>query len=268
MHKVIYLTLPKEKLLGDYSEKHINELVDEYLSPFTLEEDGDNSHKDIFLDYYSIGGRFSGPFMTQIDSNSSIFTNENAYGILDKYNAYMNDGKPGPYIIDGVEYKFVNGACKKDIKWEILEKIVMAINSNWALWKYVIKTNYELPSEGNKERVDDSIYENGILLFDNNDELSDFLKRLVDNFSLDETLLEFNSKFSDIYNPGNDFIDAFVSKDGKWHDVVDLDLPPELLKAVSEAEAACFGESDVSNIYDYINALDDDDYIVVVDGHI
>ena len=265
-HKIIYMGISAEEVAGDYSKEHIDSIVEKklsrYVEPEEYEDEDEEEDEDCEeefsgykLDWYQIGGRWGGAFATLKGKQSAYPTENNEFATdTDLYDIACNDGKKGPYIIEGEEFIPVNGACKKDLDFTTVSKIflygqykarMMLLNKDERVSE--VQKDYEIDG-------DDLYTKDGHeFMINRNETFEDFLNRL------------YRGDF--IYTYTLDDTDAYIDFDGEWHDMDELfgeilEKTKDIANISSEAYNA-FQEK----AREFVKSLSDDDYVIIIDGH-
>ena len=254
MHNTVYMVISANKIEGDASKKHIDEIVQDVLMPYCGEE-----AEDWHMDWYVIGGRWAG-FSAVLkgtkcyESSSGTF----AYSLFDKYDALMNNGEHGPYVIDGVEYIPINGARKKDILWDCIHKfdtmntmrIFQMLLNEEDRNRYlggVLPENYSIDG--------DALYlKSGSLCYRAGESFAEFTERL--GIALTKSILP---------------VDAYIDKDGEWHNGDDLMDDAEFMEKLIEESENVVEDLEYAlteRFFKYIDEdVEDDEFILVLDTH-
>lgn len=260
-HKTIYIALPAAKVGGDTSREHIDELTDFILSPYVEETAAEGMMR---IDWYKIGGRWTGAFAALKSAPSAYLPEDGGFGyeFIDRYDLICNSGERGPYIAGKEEFIPVNGACNKDIEWDALDKLNQY--SGYRYMEMVLnrdeRVGGEVPDE--LEIIGDELY----MIVEDDKML--FLKR---GESFEERNERMEIEFDSFVMPP----DAYIDLDGVWHDDNDIwerwekggpKAISDVLSSGGNPQEVAFKEF-VAGFYKMRDSLQDDDYILVVDGH-
>lgn len=259
MHKTIYMIISKSEINGDTSKEHIDAIVERVLTPY-CGSDAEEDH--YYMDWYQIGGRWAG-FTGVIKGTDCYPTEEGrfAYEHFDRYDAFVNNGKFGPYVIDDIEYIPIIGAKKKDIAWDCIEKF----NNAWMLRYFQIVVNEAERNALLGGEIPAGFYVENDVLYLESDVEHNALYIKGETFT--ENMLRRGIKFGKgIMTP-----DAYVDKEGKWHDDNQIwendELMRNLIENNEDLEMAVM-EKFSDGLYDYLEEqVEDEDYILVIDGH-
>ena len=256
MHNRVYVTIPVSKLAGDASTKHIDKLVADIMKSYCPPTAKPGMAK---MDYYTVGGRFGG--FTGVVKGTDCYPNPSGqfdYTFTDEYDAYFYFGQQhGPYKFDNTEYVPVIGAKKKDIAFDSVNKLAVAIQLR--VWEIMLKEdlrkqylNGSIP-EGCSVRAD-GVYANGELLLKKNETYAEAAKRHGVKFA---TFLT---------DP-----DAYIDLNGKWHSDDEVFADKAFMKKAEKSSGNLIAEAAeefINRLIKYIeNTLGDEDYIVMVDTH-
>lgn len=252
-HKTVYMGIPANKLDGKFDPEKIASFVKTTMEQYVEETAKEGNVK---CDWYVIGGRWEGS-VAAIKGTQNILETQNgqfAYTFFDQYNAVMNNGQSGPYIMDNVEYIPVDGGLKKDIAWDAIAK--WNAYNTYLIFKLILQKDPRFGGgipEGYKV-IDEDLYlcpsGKDVLAVKNNENFYDWAKRLGETFER-------------IVLPP----DAYIDTKGVWHDENDLwkncPTPSELTRLL-ESSQEMFTEV-FEKFLD--EELQDDDCFVVLDCH-
>ena len=186
-----------------------------------------------YWDWWSIGGRFSGRLMAKEDSESALFI-------------------PKEETSEYVPPTLCNGARLRDIDWEGLRKLQMKTDER----KYKVFSEAFLTHDTSELPMGFRLKEDGIYnvfgekVYKAGQTLQDFLGTKYDNFDSNGGWKSY---------PLTTF--AFVDADGEWHGVGEMGWFGvsfnDKERSAWEAEMQAF-----------LEGLDEDDYLVILDCHI
>lgn len=260
MHNFLFLGIPAKGLSNGFNLDDIQVYVDKVMSKYVMDTANEENVK---CDYYQIGGRWQGLFGAKAENKNVILTDtgmfEENYDFFPFYNALVNNGENGPYIIDDVEYVPVNGGLMSDIGLDV-------INRFREYRMYLIFKSF-LDGDSRVGNAPDTcrITEEGIYFADDSGEERLMLKK-------GETFAQFAERL------GISFVwewitpHAFVDLGGVWHDENEVwdNIQAELLSGKFPAEdvMANAGEKFAEMAYEFVKSLNPEDGLVVVDYHI
>ncbi len=260
MHRFLFLGIPAKNLSNGFKLDSIRAYVKKVMREYAMDTADEENVK---CDYYEIGGRWQGVFAAKKDSKNIILTDtgmfEENYDFFPFYDALVNDGANGPYIIDDVEYVPVNGGFMSDIDLEV-------VNRFREYRMYLIFKSF-LDGDSRVGNAPDTcrITEEGIYFTDDSGEERLMLKK-------GETFAQFTERMEIKFVP--DFIPphAYIDLDGVWHDENDVwdNIQAELLSGkfpaldIMEIAREKFAEM----VYKFMKGLNPEDGLVVVDYHV
>ena len=259
-HKTVYMGIAASELKGEFDAQKIISIVDKIMAKYVEETAEDD---DIKCDGYEIGGRLEG-VIAAFKNSENILKTENGtfpYQGFNEYNAIVNNGNIGPYVIDEVEYIPVNGGLKKDIAWDAIEKLDEY--KSISLLRMIFTRDPRLG--GNVPEVYE-IKEDGLYI--NSDGQSTLVLKKGETFS--EWADRIGKQFNRNFLPP----DAYIDTNGVWHDADEYwetfqdalingnpdDIPEDPEQAASQAFLA-----DFEKFMD--DELKDNDCFVVLDCH-
>lgn len=259
-HKTVYLGISANKLNGNVSEDKIYLYVETVMSKYVEET---AKSRNVKCDWYLIGGRWEGA-IGAVKGTKNILSAENGtfiYTLFDEYDAIVNNGQRGPYFLDGIEYIPISGGFKKDIDWNSVSKFNQY--KKFKLLELVLNRD---PKIGNKLPSEYKIVDNDLYI-ETDGQKNQILKK-GETFS--EWIKRQNIKFSrEMLNP-----DAYVDKNGVWHDENDIWAEFEKKNINFETENMAKNpfeavqESFIKQFENFMdNELQDDDYFVILDCH-
>lgn len=203
-HKTVYLGIPANRLGGEFSSDKITAVVEKIMERY-VEKTADE--RNIKCDWYEIGGRWAGSIgaikgtETVIPAESGLF----AYQLFDKYDAIVNNGQRGPYVVDETVYIPVNAGLKKSIAWDSIAKLDEY--KSYKLYELILKRD---PRVGEAlpaylEIIDENLYVKGnvktVLVLKNGE-------------SFYERAVRMEKQFGRMMAPP----DAYIDTNGVWHD--------------------------------------------------
>ena len=256
MHKIVFMIIPAEKLSGNTTKNNIDSVIDTILAPYCGADDSKWQ-----MDSYEVGGRWSG-FWGVVKGTDCYPSEEGrfAYRQFQFYDALVNGGEIGPYIVEGTEYIPVIGAKKKNIAWECVPLFEMY--SLFKLFQIAMNEDRDVLPEG-LIIAGDKIYA---------PELPGNQVVYIEGESVYENI---ERRGADI-SRGMGLPDAFVDKDGCWHDDGEIWNNTRLIEEIAK-EIDSSNEADLEEVvageflkrfYSYLDdSVEDEDYIVVVDAH-
>ena len=259
MHKIVFMVIPAEKLSGNTTKNNIDSVIATILAPYCGEDADDSKYQ---MDYYEVGGRWSG-FLGVVKGKDCYPSQEGRflYKFFDNYNGVFNGGKNGPYIVEGTEYIPIIGAKKKDIAWECVP--LFEVYSYFRL--------FQLAMNVDRDALPDGLIIDGNKIYD--PELPGNQVVYIEGESVYENIERLGIDIS----RGVVLPDAFVDKDGCWHDDGEIWNNTKLIEKIAKKSGSLNGadlEDAVASeffkrFYNYLDdTVEDEDYIVVVDAHI
>lgn len=255
-HKTVYVSIPAREIAGNTDQNHISRLVQGIMSKYV---EGTAQDGNIKCDWYEIGGRWEGTFgaikgtENVLPAGSGSF----AYELFGSYNLIVNNGQQGPYFAGETEYIPINGGLKKDIAWDAIEKLEAYTRHRFFEWILNRDPRIEANIDEDYLIVEDGLY------FKTDGEPVLILKR-------GETFEERNARLGQTFGKGMLSVDAYVDKNGVWHDEDNMwrkffiggskNMPEDPETAAKEELMKSF-----RNFLD--EELEPDDYVVVLDCH-
>lgn len=259
-HKTVYLGISADELNGDVIKDKVSLYVETAMSKYV---EGTATPKNIKCDYYLIGGRWDGAIGT-VKGTKNILSTENGtfiYTLFDEYDAIVNNGQRGPYFLDGIEYIPISGGFKKDIDWNSISKF--NLYKKFKLLELVLNRD---PKIGDKLPSGYKIVNNDLYI-ETDGHKNQILKK-SETFS--EWIKRQNIKFSREMLPP----DAYVDKNGVWHDENDIwdeferNIINYKLEDMSKNPFEAVQKNFIKQFENFMdNELQDDDYFVILDCH-
>jgi len=265
MHMTVCVGISAEKIAGKNSNEEISEVVESILHPYVEGAEDKSKWK---MDWYVIGGRWEGVFgvVKGTESNNIYLTESGrfAYELFDQYDVICNKGQIGPYVAGEMEYIPATGALMKDIDWYAIDKL----NYFW-MYRYMqIIMNEEERAERLEGKIPGGFIIENDYIYHASDENKTILYKKGETF--EEHISRREIEFDKALLP----LDAYVDKQGKWHDVNEVSLDREKVNEIlegaddSEDITELFANEFKNELNKFLDEeMQPDDYLIVLDCH-